>query len=62
MSVLVKTINAAQAEGIDPKMEVKPRLLNYRNRPHQATGKAPAELVFRNLLKTRIPRKYEIKQ
>ena len=33
------------------------RHLNYRNTPHLATGKAPAELVFRRSIKTRLPKK-----
>ena len=57
MSVLVKTVHAAKAEKKDPKVEVKRRLLNYRNTPHPATGKAPVELVFKRSIKTRIPRK-----
>ena len=53
MGVLVKTIHAAKAENKDPKLEIKKRLMNYRNTPHSATGKAPAELVFRQTVKTK---------
>ena len=31
--------------------------MNYRNTPHPATGKAPAELVFSQTIKTKIPRR-----
>ena len=57
MGVLVKTIHAAKAEGKDPKLEIKKRLMNYRNTPHPATGVAPAELMFRRSIKSKIPRK-----
>ena len=60
MAVLVKTIHAAKAEKKDPKVEVKRRLLNYRNTPHPATGKAPAELMFRRSVKTRIPSRIQL--
>ena len=53
----MKTIHTAKAEKKDPKLEIKKRLMNYRNTPHPATGKAPAELVFRQTVKTKIPRK-----
>ena len=57
MGVLVKTIHAAKAENKDPKLEIKRRLMNYRNTPHPATGKVPAELVFRQTIKTKILRR-----
>ena len=60
MGVLVKTIHAAQAEKKDPKLEIKKRLMNYRNTPHPATGIAPAELMFRRTMKTKIPRKQKL--
>ena len=47
MGVLVKTIKLAEAENKDPKIEIKRRLMNYRNTPHTSTGVAPAELMFR---------------
>ena len=34
MRVLVKVVHAAVASGQDPKVEVRRRLLNYRNTPH----------------------------
>ena len=45
---------------MDPKMEVKKRLLNYCNTPHPATGKSRAELVFRRMIKTTILRKAQL--
>ena len=53
--VLVKTIHAAIAEGKDPKVEVKRRVLNYRNTTHYTTGVAPSELVLGGLIRTKMP-------
>ena len=55
MSVLVKTIRTARAEGQDPRQAVKRRLLNYWNTPHPSTGVPLAELMFRRRIRTRIP-------
>ena len=60
MGVLVKTIHAAKAEGKDPRLEIKRRLMNYRNTPHPATGVAPAELMFRRTVRSKIPRKKKL--
>ena len=57
MGVLVKTIHAAKAEGKDPKLEIRKRLMNYRNTPHPATGVVPAELMYRRTVRSKIPRK-----
>ena len=57
MGVLVKTIHAVIAENKDPKLEIKKRLMNYRITPHPATGKVPAELVFRLTIEMKIPRR-----
>ena len=57
MGLLVKMIHAAKVENKDPRLEIKRRLMNYRNTPHPATGVAPAELMFRRTAKSRIPRK-----
>ena len=54
MSVLVKTIHAAIAEGKDPTVEVRRWIMNYRNTLHPSTGKAPNELTKGRLLKTKI--------
>ena len=55
MGVIKKTIHAAKAEGNDPRLEVQRLLINYRNTPHPSTGKSPAELVFRQAVRTRVP-------
>ena len=55
MGVLVKTIKLAEAENKDPKIEIKRRLMNYRNTPHPCIGVALAELMFRSKIRTRIP-------
>ena len=55
MSVLVKVIHTALAEGRDPRVEVWQRLLNYRNTPHPSTGKTPAELLMNRRLRTKVP-------
>ena len=55
MSVLVKVVNTAIASGQDPKVAVRRRMLNYRNTPHPSTGKTPAELMIRRMIRTRLP-------
>ena len=55
MSVIAKTVHAAIAEGKDPKIEVRRRVMNYRNTPHPSTGKAPSQLIMGRLLKSKIP-------
>ena len=55
MGVLVKVVHAAMAIKQDPKVEVRRRLLNYRNTLHLSTGKTPAELMIRRQIKTRLP-------
>ena len=57
MGVMIKTIHAAKVENKDHKLEIERRLMNYRNTPHPATGKVPAELVFRRTLMMKIPRR-----
>ena len=56
MGVLVKTVHTAVAEGRDPRVEVKRRLLNYRTTPHPSTGKAPCELMNNRMIRSKVPR------
>ena len=55
MGVLVKTIKTTEADNKDLKIEIKGRLMNYRNMPHPSTRVALAELMFRAKIRTRIP-------
>ena len=55
MGILVKNIKTVEAENKDPKIEIKRRLMNYRNTPHPCIGVALAELMFRSKIRTRIP-------
>ena len=50
-------IHTPKVKKKNPKLEMKRRLMNYRNMSHPATGKVPAELVFRQTVKTRHPRR-----
>ena len=56
MATIVKTTHAAIAQKKDPKLEIKRRLLNYRNTPHPSTGKTPSELMMGRIIRTRVPR------
>ena len=51
MSVLFKIIHVAM---VDPQVEVKKHLINYRNTPHPSTGKASSELIIGRLLRKKI--------
>ena len=55
MAVLVKVVHAAVVSNQDPRLEVRRRLMNYRNTPHPSTGKTPAELMIRRQIRTRVP-------
>ena len=46
MGVLVKIVHAAVAGGQDPKLEVRRRMLNYRNTPNPSTSKTLVELMI----------------
>ena len=43
------------ASNQDPRVEVRRRLMNYRNTPHPSTGKTPSELMMRRQIRTRVP-------
>lgn len=55
LSVLVKVIHAAVAEGKDPRLEVKKRLLNYRNTLHPSMGASPVSLMMGREIRTKLP-------
>jgi hypothetical protein len=52
---MMKAIRAAQVEGKDWKRELNKFLFAYRTTPHQTTGVAPAELMFKRKLRTKLP-------
>ena len=54
MSVLVKIIHAAMVDKKDSQVEMRGRLMSYRDTPHPSTGKAPSELIIGRLLRTKI--------
>ena len=55
MGVLVKVVHAAVVSVQDPRIEVRRRMLNYRNTPHLLTGKSLVEIMMRRQIKTRLP-------
>ena len=55
IAVLQKIIHVVKAEGRDPIVEIRRRLLNYRNTMHPSTGKTPAQVMMKRYLRTRIP-------
>ena len=53
--LLLKAIRATHAEGRNWREELNKFLMAYRSTPHSATGKSPAELLFRRVMKTKMP-------
>ena len=52
---IVKMIHGAIAEKKDPKTEVQKFLINYRNTPHDTTGKCPSQLLMNRTIRTKVP-------
>ena len=52
---LLKAIKATHAEGRNWREELNKFLMAYRSTPHSTTGKSPAELLFRRVMKTKMP-------
>ena len=52
---LLKAIRATHAEGRNWREELNKFLMAYRSTPHSTTGKSPAELLFRRVMKTKMP-------
>ena len=52
---IVKMIHGAIAENKDPKKEVHKFLTNYRNTPHDTTGKCPSQLLMNRTIRTKVP-------
>ena len=52
---IVKMIHGAIAEKKDPKTEVHKFLTNYRNTPHDTTGKCPSQLLMNRIIRTKVP-------
>ena len=54
MSMYFKILHAAIIDRKDPQIEVRRRLMNYRNTPHPSTRKAPSKLIMGRLPRTKI--------
>ncbi|KAK6192673.1 hypothetical protein SNE40_004107 [Patella caerulea] len=52
---ILKRIKIAQAEKRDWKHELNHFLMMFRSTPHSTTGKSPSELLFRRIIRTKIP-------
>ena len=52
---IVKMIHGAIAEKKDPKAEIHKFLTNYRNTPHDTTGKCPSQLLMNRIIRTKVP-------
>lgn len=55
MKPMGKSIRAAWAEGRDWQRELFAFLLNYRTTPHLATGVAPAEMLYKRVIRSTVP-------
>ena len=53
---LLKAIRATHAKGRNWREEMNKFLMAYRSTPHSTTGKSPAELLFRRVMKTKMPK------
>ena len=52
---LLKYMRIVQSQGKDLKTELNKFLLAYRTTPHSTTGIAPAEMLFRRKIRTKLP-------
>ena len=55
MKPMGKAIRGAWAEGRDWQRELFAFLLNYRTTPHSSTGVAPAEMLFKRVIRSTVP-------
>ena len=55
MKPVGKAIRGAWAEGRDWQRELFAFLLNYRTMPHSSTGVAPAEMLFKRVIRSTVP-------
>ena len=55
MKSIKKRLQIATATGANWRGELQKYLFSYRNTPHAATGKSPAELLFGRKLRTKLP-------
>ncbi|XP_046565291.1 uncharacterized protein K02A2.6-like [Haliotis rubra] len=52
---ILKRIKIVQAEGGDWKSELDHYLIMYWSTPHSTTGRSPAELMYKRIIRTKIP-------
>ncbi len=55
MKPMGKAIRAAWAEGRDWQRELFAFLMNYRTTPHLSTGVAPAEMLYKRVIRSTVP-------
>jgi hypothetical protein len=55
MKPMGKAIQAAWAEGRDWQRELFAFLMNYRTTPHLSTGVAPAEMLYKRVIRSTVP-------